>query len=234
MKFNPIPFNRSTTRLRPDTMDLSKYDSPGSQQLLGSCTGDAVIALYENLLNQKGPEYSVRLSRLWVWYYARKSIGLENTTYGTHTKEAVKALASYGVCLEKDWSYIESNATIVPLGGITAKGKPYEISKIYSHPDTESVLDRITLGYPVVITTNTGIRGSNHAMLAIGYKDKGSILLVKDSNRDENASFYKRIPVSSIIEGDSWSFDLLDPPVVNKWLKYRVVRFLIWLRDTVF
>lgn len=85
----------------------SKVEDQGG---VGSCVGNATVALMESLLIKeinaikaagKKPPTFVELSRLFVYYWARKIGGYPVTEdTGCQIRDALKALVRYGVCTE--------------------------------------------------------------------------------------------------------------------------------------
>lgn len=228
MTYAPIPFP-VPEGYQPSAADLRKYDTPGQQQAWGSCTGDCAANAYENMLRQKGPEYEEELSRMWIWYYGRAYLGLAGTAMGATVEAVVKALAEYGVCPEQKWKYVDANVTALPLGGDVEPGKPYLIGQVYSVDSVEALFAALDAGKPVLLATKDVFDGYAHAVVAVGYSIEKNELIIKDANMDGNGSFYKTLPLDQAAATyDRWTFDLGNPPVVAKWKKYAILRFLMW------
>lgn len=225
--YAPIPFP-VPEGYQPSASDLRKFDTPGQQQNWGSCTGDCAASAYENMLRQKGPEYEEELSRMWIWYYGRKYLGLENKDSGTTIMSVIKALSEFGVCPESKWAYAEQYITKLPLDGDLNPGKPYLIGQVYSVPSAEALFAALDAGKPVALGTND-LFGTPHAVTAVAYSIERGEVIVKDSNTDGNGTYYRTLTLAQAERTyDRWTFDLLSPPVVAKWKRYKLLRILAW------
>lgn len=93
----------------PLEIDLRKWDSSvDDQYTLGSCSSNAVVNAYENMVNHFYPKSFANLSRLFLYYHTRL---LENTLeedFGAYyMRDVLKAVKTYGICSEEIWPYNE-------------------------------------------------------------------------------------------------------------------------------
>lgn len=90
----------------PDSVDLRPQMPPVLDQgNLGSCTanGSANAHFYDQI-KQSGTGWCP--SRLFIYYNERVIEGTVNSDSGATIRDAVKSMAKWGVCKEKQWPYI--------------------------------------------------------------------------------------------------------------------------------
>lgn len=100
----------------PSEIDLRQWDSPVDDQgYLGSCSSNAVVNTYENMLNHFYPSRFKNLSRLFLYYHTRR---LENTIAEDsgvfYIRNVMKAVKLYGICSEDVWPYNEDDVSTTP------------------------------------------------------------------------------------------------------------------------
>ena len=96
-------------------VDLRKLCSPIEDQgNLGSCTANALVGNLE-FLELKAGQRLIDLSRLFVYYNERVIEHDVSQDNGAMLRDGIKALASKGVCPEKNWPYIISKFAKKPF-----------------------------------------------------------------------------------------------------------------------
>jgi len=80
-----------------------KFNEVYDQGKIGSCTANALCSIYEyDTTNFKG-------SRLFLYYNERKLINETDKDNGAYLSDGIICLKTFGLCEEKDWSYIIEN-----------------------------------------------------------------------------------------------------------------------------
>ena len=217
------------------SVDLSKFDSPGQSQYFSSCTADALVSAYENMLNQKGVEYSASLSRMWNWYYARSIKNNQYNNVGSSCTDSLAALMTNGLCLESDWNYSQAHYAQMPPNGYENKVSMYYIKNRIQITSINELCFALTIGKPVVFSTSASGVGL-HAMCVVGYNSNTNTFICKDSNWDSDGNFYKELSweYMNTKVWDMWTFEIDDnPPVFNKWLKFWWYRLFKKIVNTI-
>ncbi|MCA1725167.1 MAG: peptidase, partial [Thermomicrobia bacterium] len=90
----------------PAKVDLRDHFPPVFHQgHLHSCTVNAVVGSIQ-FLQQTGQHAEINpLSRLFIYYNARKLRGTEGTDSGAHLRDALKSINTVGACDEQQWPY---------------------------------------------------------------------------------------------------------------------------------
>lgn len=96
-RFSPIP-----QPTPPSKVDLHKWASPIETQERQDCCGNAGTSIMETFYRKLGIEYI--LSRRFLYKVTRNSMGLHGDT-GATIRDTMKAMAKFGVPLERDWIY---------------------------------------------------------------------------------------------------------------------------------
>jgi C1A family cysteine protease len=98
----------------PKTVDLTPWCTPVVDQLqLGSCTACAAVGAVE-YLEKRALGHYLQGSRLFVYKNTRN---LKKTTgdTGAFNREAMKAIALFGIAPEKYWEYTDQPAPVPPI-----------------------------------------------------------------------------------------------------------------------
>ncbi|HBF39573.1 MAG TPA: cysteine peptidase [Firmicutes bacterium] len=189
----------------PQTVDLRDKMSPiVDQGQLGSCTANAIASGLREYLEVKVGQNLVRLSRLFLYYEERKLEDTINEDSGASIRDGMKVLSQIGVCPEKDYPYDITKYTQMPTAEATAHAGQYKISEYHRIGDLKNLKVALSEELPVVFgiqvyqsfeseqVAKTGkipmpkkdeqLLGG-HAVLAVGYMDKGKsgILIVRNS-----------------------------------------------------
>jgi len=107
---------RFTPRLKslPARVDLSSLCGPVyNQYRTQSCSANALAAALVLLGNQQ-PDALVLPSRLFIYYNARALTGTQATDSGSTIRDAIKAYARDGACVERQWPFLKSKITARP------------------------------------------------------------------------------------------------------------------------
>jgi C1A family cysteine protease len=213
-------------------VDLREWASPVEEQWnLGSCTAQAVIGAYELLLNMHYPDQFVDLSRLFLYYNARKLDGDVDDDIGAYVSTAVKAIQTYGLCKETLWPYDVYKFKIEPNWRCYHDAKKRTISNIREILSHDAIIKTLDIQCPVVVgvalydefykVSNSAtvlpmprrpndVIGS-HAMCVVGYDDTKQQFLARNSfGNDWGELGYLWIPYAYSDENfsDMWAFDV--------------------------
>ncbi|NJN60397.1 MAG: hypothetical protein HC795_01635 [Coleofasciculaceae cyanobacterium RL_1_1] len=100
--YRPIHFGTDDL---PDSVDLREDLSPiEDQSAVSSCTANAIAGAYEYLAMREFDQ-SGDVSRLFIYYNARKIWDNENEDCGSSITAAIEALEELGACSEATWPY---------------------------------------------------------------------------------------------------------------------------------
>lgn len=192
----------------PTSIDLRPYCSAVEDQgELGSCTGNAIAGAIELLENKYSIDTNqgifTDLSRLFIYYNERWIEGTVSEDSGASIRDGIKSLAKWGVCMESLWPYKEESFTTKPSDACYTDGALRKIS-MYARVTqiTKSIRNVLASGYPIIFgfavysnfisdkVSNTGILDlptrkdeflGGHAVLCVGYNDKTSRVIVRNS-----------------------------------------------------
>jgi C1A family cysteine protease len=181
----------------PKEVDLRDKMSPVVDQgQLGSCTANAIASgLREYLLLQSGDPF-VQLSRLFLYWHEREMEGHVREDSGAYIRDGMKVLQKIGVCPEADFPYRPEHFADTPTQKAETDAAAYRIGEYHRVLDLDALKAALAEGLPVVIgmkvyesfeseeVARTGkvpvpkksterVLGG-HAMLAVGYKDRGN------------------------------------------------------------
>ena len=209
----------------PSEIDLREDCSPiENQGDLLTCTPIAITGALEYLEKKTGARF-VHLSRLFIYYSARSLSTNQPTDTGVAIRDAVKAVAKYGVCSEEAWSYDEKKVDVRPLPSCYEHAAA---NKVTSYRRLKRKLDdmRTCLAerYPFVAgftmytsflspgVERTGVipmPGSDdvsqggHAVLAVGYNDANKQFLVRNSQgKNWGDRGYGFLPYEYLLDAD--------------------------------
>jgi hypothetical protein len=189
----------------PRKVDLRPSCSPIEDQgQLGSCTANAAIGALEYYQRKRG-EPQIDLSRLFVYFNARRMRGQVRDDSGAEIAEAMAALLAYGAPAEQHWPYDIAKFTEEPgqaVYGEALKNQPAEYARVERG---DGVIGALARGYPVVFgiqlprrcfeeaatsgvipeptqaeLADVGMSGG-HAMLIVGYDLDRKTYLVRNS-----------------------------------------------------
>jgi C1A family cysteine protease len=214
-------------------VDLREWASPVEEQRqLGSCTAQAVVGAYELLLNLHYPDQSVDLSRLFLYYNARKISGDIDEDVGAYVSTAIDAIKIYGLCREDLWPYDATQFQTEPGYRAYRDAKKRTVTNVQELTGHDQIIRMLDRQYPVVAgvavysgfdrvensaTTLTMPQLSeepigSHAMCIVGYDDEKELFLLRNSFGDdwgENGYFWVPYAYGNENFSDMWVFDVL-------------------------
>ncbi len=171
----------------------SEYLPPVYDQgQLGSCTANALAAIFEYEQKQQGLE-DFMPSRLFIYYNERELEGTISIDNGAAISDGIKALTTLGVCSETIWPYDTSKFADKPPTEAFTVASDHQILASRRVPvSIEGFKTMINMGYPVAFgftvyasfenqqTATTGIMKlpgqheqnlGGHAVVCVGYSD---------------------------------------------------------------
>lgn len=188
----------------PKSVDLRDHcPAPYDQGQLGSCTANAIAGALEFDQIVQG-EKSATPSRLFIYWNERNMEGSVSEDAGAEIRDGIKSVAQQGACPESLWPYDISKFTAKPPRSCYTDAMNHQ-ALAYQRIDAGNLTQMKTClaaGFPFVFgftvyesfeseqVASTGImpmpkRGEQilggHAVLAVGYDDTTSRLLVRNS-----------------------------------------------------
>lgn len=136
-----------------ETVDMRQWASAiENQGHLGSCTGNAIVGVYELLLNRSNSREFVDLSRLFVYYNSRLIEGVTNEDIGAYVRDGIKSLDKYGVCSELLWPYDLNRFATTPSVTSYQDAKRRNIKDYYRLRGINDILDALNNDHPIVFS----------------------------------------------------------------------------------
>lgn len=221
----PAPALQVETSKLPERVDLRKFCPPVENQLnTQSCVANAVVAALE-LQQIKAGMAHTDLSRLFVYYNARKLFDMQTKDGGTFVKLAMAAMLAYGCCEERLWPFDTTRINTQPPIQCYQSAQTFQAFQFARTPNGEAALSVLAQDFPVVFTmtaplayyqaaAKTGImprpdeirtppQPAGHSMLLVGYDLADRTYLVRNSWGPQFAdNGYFRIPFETL---DVWS-----------------------------
>jgi C1A family cysteine protease len=185
----------------PSTVDNSNICSAVEDQGdLGSCVANASTSAMEALRKKEG-RHVVNLSRLFLYYYTRKSEGTPPTEdSGCTLRNAMKMLVAFGTCPEANWPYDIAKFSTAPSYAAIKSARSFRVLRYYRCSNLlatrRSLADGFTVvgGFSVPETIyNVGPDGivpipaadtpivGGHAIHFVGYDDSMKLLKFQNS-----------------------------------------------------
>lgn len=186
----------------PRRVDLRAWCSPVENQLkTGSCVANALVGALELMLARQGRE-RIDLSRLFLYYTARRIDGKEHVDAGTRVNHAMAALLAHGICEERMWPFLVSAVNQRPTEACFTNARHYEAVQIARMPAdlAMTVLAKeIPVAFGIVLPRECYAEGQRsgvcprpedlpqasptggHAMLIVGYDIDERTWLVRNS-----------------------------------------------------
>jgi C1A family cysteine protease len=143
-----------------------KFPAVYNQGQLGSCTANALAFGYQfDMLKNKasfGPNKTSNPSRLFIYYYERKSEGTINSDSGADLSDGIKKVLDInrgvGVCSETDWPYDITQYKKEPNAKAISNASTHKATKETNYQALGKVLNNLKLnlqkGFPVVFGFN--------------------------------------------------------------------------------
>ncbi len=188
----------------PPRVDLRPHCSPVEDQgNLNSCAGNAVVGALEYHQRKSGQRVA-DLSRLFVYYNARKIGGTETEDEGTYIHHVMAAVMAFGACPEQTWPYDEAKCKVKPEDPCYESALNFSAISYARTGFGGDAKSAVAAGLPIVFGTSlpgemlqvegalTGmikrpeggwppIPNSGHAMVIVGYDDGRNAWLVRNS-----------------------------------------------------
>jgi hypothetical protein len=191
----------------PREADLREHCSPVEDQgQIGSCVANAVVGALEYQII-KGGRPKVELSRMFVYFNARRMSGDEHHDSGSSIAKGMAAFMAFGAPPESEWPYDPNLLTRVP-DPVVYKMASLEVPPEYARLDGfENVRASLARGFPVAFAALLPDRfwgevratgrakdptpaelaeaSGGHAMLLVGYDLNSEEYLVRNSWGEE-------------------------------------------------
>jgi hypothetical protein len=219
--------------LRPG---LTQVENQGQTS---SCVANAVAGAYEYLVKRHRGDDAYDVSRLFIYYNARKISGTEAEDGGSQIQDAIAGLKEFGACSEASWPFDEGAVNAEPEGNAYDEAAAFLVEHTEAVPvELASWKHALAEGHPIVFgillfesfdaqrkkglvplpSTREGSRESHgaHAMLCVGYSDKDQVFVVRNSwGTSWGDDGYCYIPYAYVMNpkfnlGDSWIIKQLE------------------------
>jgi hypothetical protein len=189
----------------PPRVDLRAGCSPVEDQgQIGSCTANAIVGAVEFKRRKKGLQDD--LSRLFVYYNARRLMGLEREDSGARIAHGMAAFLAHGAPPERAWPYDPARVTTAPDDAAYQAAAGNTEAEYARLSGLEHIQGALAREQPVVFSislpvrcfdeaASTGVIGTptdeelaavatqhgRHAMLLVGYDLSEHIFHVRNS-----------------------------------------------------
>ncbi len=192
----------------PERVDLRQYCTPVENQgQIASCTANAAVGALEFHYKRRDGA-SPDLSRMFVYFNARRLRGQVFLDSGAQIREAMASLLAFGACREEMWPYDPRLFAIEPPPQAYSEAGMHEAIQYARVDGVQGAIQALAQGLPVVFGTaiptrcydeaaGTGIvpemtqyevdhpRDGGHAMLIVGYDHAKKTFLVRNSWGEE-------------------------------------------------
>lgn len=191
-------------RTVPDRVDLRDLCTAVEDQgQIGSCTANATVGALEYHYKRRDG-YSPELSRMFVYFNARRMRGQVGMDTGAQIREAMAAVMAYGACREELWPYNPMLFAAMPSPDAYNDGAAHEAIQYARVDGGQGAISALARGLPVVFGTvipqrcfdeaaRTGVippptpqevaapADGGHAMLIVGYDNPSRMFIVRNS-----------------------------------------------------
>lgn len=190
----------------PRKVDLRAYCTPVEDQAqIGSCTACASVGAVEFRNKREGKPH-VDLSRLFVYFNARRMRGAEGTDAGATMADSLASLLAFGAPPEEMWPYDMDTLTKLPGDAVYDKARPNQPTEYARIDGLDAIKGAVAREHPVVFASfvpqrcydearRTGVVPAataaeldtmrslhgNHAMLVVGYDQDDKTFLIRNS-----------------------------------------------------
>jgi C1A family cysteine protease len=188
----------------PASVDLTPECPPVYDQgSLGSCTANALAALFQFLLIKEGRPSFVP-SRLMIYWGERAIEGTKDQDAGANGDDGVTFLQTKGVCPESNWPYDPSRFAEIPPPIAWAEATRHKIADpvAIDNANLDEIKSCLASGYPIAFgfvaypdlegekVATTGMlpmpaKGEasigGHEVLIVGYDDATQLFKVRNS-----------------------------------------------------
>ena len=190
----------------PRKVDLRPYCTPVEDQAqIGSCTACATVGAVEMRAKRDGKPH-VDLSRLFVYFGARRMRGVEATEAGAPRADSLASLLAFGAPPESAWAYSMDRLAKTPDEAVYAAARENQPAEYARVDGLDAIKGALAREQPVVFASfipqrcydaarGTGLVPAptgeelqamrslhgTHAMLIVGYDLDEKTLLVRNS-----------------------------------------------------
>lgn len=191
-EYKPTGISLSSIDLR------DKFPVVTNQGAYNSCTANAVCALMDYYLvhKKKFPWDIYNCSEAFLWYYSRKSEGVNDINSGVVLRNVFKTILDKGFVPQDLWDFDKGYKT-EPYDRVQIAGLMYKLylkqlpsyQRLYTINDIKNALSNeypVVFGYPVTkefmnlktenVDSINGTIIGNHAMIIVGYNSDGFIV----------------------------------------------------------
>ncbi|WP_169711832.1 C1 family peptidase [Henriciella litoralis] len=205
----------------PERIDLREFCSPVENQLTtNSCTANAIVGALE-YHQRRAKQPQIDLSRLFVYYNARRLSETENQDVGSFIHHVMAAVLAYGACEERIWPFEMAMLKTRPTEAAYQNAMMHEAVQYARTPLGPIAMQALAAGLPVVFGAyfpsayfdeahRTGTMpqdaqrrerpASGHAMLIVGYDLPTKTWLVRNSWGEGYADKgYFRVPFDTMV-----------------------------------
>ena len=140
----------------PPKVDLRSVLTAVEQQgSLSSCVANAVAGAYEYLVKRHREDLDYDVSRLFVYYNARRRSGAESDDDGTFIADAIESLREDGACSEETWPYDEDNVNEEPSDEAYEEASQFLVEDMQLVPTKlDAWRGALAEGYPIIFGIN--------------------------------------------------------------------------------
>lgn len=224
----------------PARVDLRSYMTPVENQgQTSSCVANATAGAYEYLVKRHRGDDAYDVSRLFIYFNARKLAGTEHEDSGSQIQDAIGGLKQFGACSETTWPFQEEVVNSEPDENAYSEASSFIVEQTQAVPvDLDTWKHALAEGHPIIFgimlfdsfdrqrkkglvplpSNNERGRDSHgaHAMLCVGYSDKDRVFIVRNSwGTDWGDQGYCYMPYDYVMNpelnlGDAWIIQQLD------------------------
>jgi C1A family cysteine protease len=173
------------------------------QGQLGSCTANAIAAVYEFDQIKENEKEPFVPSRLFIYYNEREMEGTIESDSGAEIRDGIKSINKIGLCPESEWTYDITKFAIKPNDEcykVALNHKSVKYTRLLQ--DLEQLKQCLIEGYPFVfgITVFESFESSNvaktgvvpmpaknekqlggHAIVCVGFNDDTKQFIIRNS-----------------------------------------------------
>ncbi len=183
----------------PESVDLRQWFGPVEDQgEQNSCTAFAVSSIMEFLVN-RGTGSLVDLSPAFLYWHTRNRSGATNADSGASLYDAISTASELGVALEALCPFSDEQFSTQPTQAANDDAADRRATAAFNVPrDIKAIKEALASGFPVAVSLKVNKKmGANsayitapnpddpglgyHAMVVVGYNDRGNIFIVRNS-----------------------------------------------------
>ena len=224
----------------PPRVDLRPLMTPvEDQKRTSSCASNATAGAYEYLVKRHRPDEPYDVSRLFIYWNARKLKGHHGKDAGSYIHANIESLKLHGACSEDTWPFDPGAVLREPHGDAYSEAEGFTVEHTAAVPvDLDAWKHALAEGNPIIFgmrlfdsfdkgkkpglvplpNTRETSRDSHglHAMLCVGYSDKDQVFIVRNSwGPGWGDKGYCYIPYRYLMNekynlGDSWIIQRLE------------------------